>query len=529
MIMKLNSLLRVLIVLVVGCMQIQCSSLGPAQTAQTAQTAKVEPKFDQQYSEVAAVAQTEPNIESEKVIKFSLPKIFSEFQLHPGNIDETLQSRFIKSALNSSIQFVVPPLNSTQYSQGFRFRLPELNKIAKGDFHYFVYFKAKASHSSRNKDLITLRDDSGKILSHTGIGAGTHSYFLSIPDQSDQGQVTLVLLEQNLDFERELPLEVELLELEVVGVQPELKTADFISNMKIEKYIEQGLNFDIQLRSPLRDGSSLSDLSSYMRFDYAELSRVERKLLGVDRAKVLKAIFNQLTIQSTDSKSKFMAVLDFLQRASFHNSFYVPIYADETMVTDPLVVLEMGGELQCGNVARLGVDLFEAGGYKARLIQFANHQSAEVFMGDKWRLLEADLFGNAEIVTINGDVPSVDELSAEPFLIDSYNTNMQVEYLKHSFLTEYQKIMRGPDFYPSCLYFRKQQYELAKHPPIFYEKEGSPANPLYDRLYGWGNLKTVANPERKLYGGPCYTPPLAPEEVKIQIAGDAKKGSKQLV
>ena len=89
------------------------------------------------------------------------------------------------------------------------------------------------------------------------------------------------------------------------------------------------------------------------------------------------------------------------------------------MVSDPLVLLQLG-EMRCGHVARVAVDLFSAAGYQARLVQLGAHVIAEVYYGQNWHYFDADMFKGGQCVfNPDGSIPSVDQLSQSPYLIDS--------------------------------------------------------------------------------------------------------------
>ena len=101
-------------------------------------------------------------------------------------------------------------------------------------------------------------------------------------------------------------------------------------------------------------------------------------------------------------------MLQFLQDISIHNQYLLPVYPNGQMVEDPLVLLQLG-EMQCGQMASLAVDLFAAAGYQGRLVQLGGHVIAEIYYGQNWHYFDADLFGNGETVfNPDGSIPSVD-------------------------------------------------------------------------------------------------------------------------
>jgi hypothetical protein len=284
-----------------------------------------------------------------------------------------------------------------------------------------------------------------------------------------------------------------------------------IANFDPAKYLQRGADLTNPDYTPegaaRRVGKPLSQIVVGRDYDYARITAIEGRLIGVDRATVLTAIFNKLTAGATTNQAKHLAVLRFLQQASIHNPKLLPMYADGTMVQDPLVLLELG-EMQCGQVSRVAVDLFAAGGYQARLVQLGGHVIAEVYYDADWHYFDADVFGGGTTVfNSDGSIPSVVELSRNPYLIDSLPAFWEPSSGNGVVVSQYD--------YPSYYYFSRAAWQnnfagrAAPVPYVMY-KTATPLQASNSRLYGWEYLSNIATPERQLYDMPLYKAPGVP-------------------
>ena len=197
----------------------------------------------------------------------------------------------------------------------------------------------------------------------------------------------------------------------------------YIKNFSPAYYIQQGTSYTNFAYTPAgaaqRVGKPASQINDIKDYDFAELAAVTNELAGVNRLQALQAIFAKITVGAKTDEAKQLAVLLFLQEAHVHNPLIMPVYSNGTMVTDPLVLLQLG-EMRCGQVARVAVDLFSSVGYQARLDQLGGHAIAEIYYGGNWHYFDADLFGGGECVfNPDGSIPSVAQLSENPYLIDS--------------------------------------------------------------------------------------------------------------
>lgn len=298
------------------------------------------------------------------------------------------------------------------------------------------------------------------------------------------------------------------------------KTENYIKNFQIAKYERQGTDFYNPKYSPLRLGKPLEEIDTTYDYDFEYLFKVEQQLKGVNRKKALKHIFLAVTKGAKTNIEKHIALLKFLRRSSLHNSYLQPTYPDRQPVFDPLVLLELG-EMRCGHGARLAVDLFQAGGYKARLVQAGNHVLAEVFYEQQYHYFDTDIFTDGETVIKNGIIPSFAQLSHTPYSIDSLAAYQEVFFKswvdKDKVKAEIEQIPYRY-IYPSYFYFYQNAYKGTL--PYYYEKTAN-AKEEKDKYYGWNYYTSVLDKARILQTNkPIY---YAPTEIifkNIEIAKD---------
>jgi hypothetical protein len=270
-------------------------------------------------------------------------------------------------------------------------------------------------------------------------------------------------------------------EIELTQTNP---TEEFIKNLDIRKYETNGTDYANPKYNPERIGKRIEEIDIVYDYDFARLAQVEKNLEGIDRKKALKAIFDLVTKDAKTDLEKHLAVLIFLEKSSFHNKIQ-PTYPDKTPVYDPLALLELS-EMRCGHVARIAIDLFNAAGYKGRLVQAGSHVLAEIAYGGSYHYFEADLFGGGQVVVKDGKIPSIAQLSNEPYLLDQLGSN--IETFRN------QKAVLPSVPYPSYFYFDRKAY-TAK--PIFYEKNAS-TEQTKNKWYGWNHYVTIVDSKRKM-------------------------------
>lgn len=143
-------------------------------------------------------------------------------------------------------------------------------------------------------------------------------------------------------------------------------TDEYLAALDVRRFERQGTDYTNPAYSPLRLGKPLANLDTVWDYDHPRLEAVARRLEGVDRRTVLAAIFDQLTRGCRTNTERHLAVLTFLHKAGNHGLLQ-PTWPDRTGVFDPLVLLELG-EMRCGQVNRVAVDLFAAAGFAGRIV-----------------------------------------------------------------------------------------------------------------------------------------------------------------
>ena len=207
------------------------------------------------------------------------------------------------------------------------------------------------------------------------------------------------------------------------AAQAQSVTQNYIHNFDPEQYMRAGTDFFNPRYSPLRLNKPLDQIDRTYDYPFQHLEKIENRLKHVDRRTALKGIFEKITCGAQSDHERHLAVLNFLYRAAYHNAFVQPMYEDKQAVFDPLVLLELG-EMRCGAVARVAADLFDAAGYRTRLVQAYAHTTAEINYDGGWHLFEADLAGGPPVI-FEGRIPSVEELAQSPFLIDKAPPNFE--------------------------------------------------------------------------------------------------------
>ena len=257
------------------------------------------------------------------------------------------------------------------------------------------------------------------------------------------------------------------------------ETNEYISQFVPENYMKAGVDYFNPRYSPQRLNKSIDQIDITNDYPFKYLEQIELKVRKVDRRKALKSIFEKITASSNTELERHLSVLNFLYKAAHHNQYVQPMYPDRTTVLDPIVLLELG-EMRCGHVARVAADLFDAAGYKVRLVQLHAHVSAEIYYDGKWHLFEADLAGGPPIM-VDGQIPSVEELSKTPFLIDKVPT-------KYEYYLSLSKVNSNSSMYPSYFFFSKKA--LSQMEASYYYKTATSKEIKNSKFYGWDLYKT---------------------------------------
>lgn len=281
-----------------------------------------------------------------------------------------------------------------------------------------------------------------------------------------------------------------------------LATEKYIEQFDPKKYEYAGTDYFNERYSPNRLKKPFEQIDITYDYDFSYLNKTIDSLHHVNRLVALKAIFQKVTAGSQTDKERHLAILKFLNKAAHHNQWVQPMYENKEAVYDPLVHLAVG-EMRCGAVSRLSADLFEAAGYKTRIVQAVSHQSAEIFYDGSWHLFEADLAGGGQAIMINGRIPSLEELAEKPYLIDKIPTHFEYFLAPRRPKDISSKESRT---YPSYFFFSKEAFGTDKD--AYYYKLATRRQNEKDKWYGWFNYKIdtrrwkLSNIERKYEPNP---------------------------
>jgi len=256
-----------------------------------------------------------------------------------------------------------------------------------------------------------------------------------------------------------------------------LTTKQYLEALDVHAIERRGCDFTNPRFFNGRIGKPIDQIDRVYDYDFQQLREVEHRLSDVDRPTALRQIFADVVGAAETATEKHLALLRFLQKASYHGDLQ-PVYPDRSIVTDPLVLLQLN-EMRCGHVARVAVDLFQAGGIRARCVSLGRHVIAEAFYDDHWHYFDANLFGNGHsLFTPDGAVPSVRQISRHPERLDALPSYFELTYRGNP--------RTGGTLCPSDFYFARVPDDarsyFQKHPTD--QKTGNG-----DRYFGWHHLR----------------------------------------
>ena len=263
----------------------------------------------------------------------------------------------------------------------------------------------------------------------------------------------------------------------------------------------------------------LYELDTY-HYDFNKIEEIHTEIADLDTRAILQRLFSEVTSgvpQNADTE-KWLRFADFVSRRIRHPPFTQPMHADKTMITHPLVLLLLG-EGRCGHVARVIVDVALANKYEARLVQLAAHIVAEVKWDGHWHFVDANAdFPLESLQAIFDDLPSIQELSKTPYLIDQLPARgfMWSERDKRSITGAKIPYV---SWYPgmpltSSIYFAEQilhnKYSGDPNNPRkgiqYWHKKGTFDDWQTDQYYGWKNL--ILNEEQAIVPIPTEFHPM---------------------
>ncbi len=263
----------------------------------------------------------------------------------------------------------------------------------------------------------------------------------------------------------------------------------YLQTLEATAFERQGTDYASPLFDPQRVaeqvGRPVEELVGAVDYDFERLEEIDQRLVGVDRERALREIFEQVTDGADSNIEKHVAVADFLGKALRHgrlNPTYRKSYLRELAkhpsllrVMDPLLLLELG-EGGSGRVAAVAVDIWRSAGMEARHVRLGRGTVAEVFYDGGWHYLDADNFGGAQMVrNPDGTIPSLAELSRTPLAID--RPISQVEPSLGG------RVVVASPRYPSHSYFGA--CSDCGQPRAYRYKIGTRRQQSWDRYFGW--------------------------------------------
>lgn len=252
-------------------------------------------------------------------------------------------------------------------------------------------------------------------------------------------------------------------------------TEKYINNFDVNEYIQIGIDyqneiFQVSLAEEESDAYNIDVIDSLFE-----------KYENVDRKRALAGIFNKIVGEETNNTKRHEKVLDFLAKGILHNPKRQPLTREGDMMFDPIVLLELH-DMRCGNTNRIGCDLFSSVGYETRVVQLYHHQIGEIYYDGQWHYFDADTILNSDdIVKINGIIPSINELSNQPYLIDKVN------FCYDEIIYNTKLGWEGQWIYPSYVFT-----DTTGDDPVYYCKNATDIESLND-FYGWNYYDTVSN------------------------------------
>lgn len=247
-----------------------------------------------------------------------------------------------------------------------------------------------------------------------------------------------------------------------------LKTEEYINEFDKDKLEQEGCAYDIDNLISIED-----------------IDKIYEKLELVDRKRTLAGIYKKVCGDLEINVENHEKLHIFLGKVSWHFGWRDTVIYNGEMLCDPLVLLEIK-EMKCGQVNRIICDLIDSVGGKSRVVQLGGHVIAEIYYDLNWHYFDADAFMGGNILKINGEIPSVQEMSKNPYIIDQLGPLSREVMISDKYLDSL--------YYPSGAYFCKEAYTT--EPYVFY-KIASDYECL-NELYGWNCYEIVEDKERNL-------------------------------
>ena len=144
--------------------------------------------------------------------------------------------------------------------------------------------------------------------------------------------------------------------------------------------------------STLRGGdATLSNRKVGPSADVAVSQVLRRVLPELPWEAVAAKIVQDVRAKARTKEEEFFLLYRFVQDSLFHHPCVQLLKEDGSLEDDPRLIL-FSGIARCGHIALVASALFQALGYPARATPLYKHVCAEVLDGERWVLIDADLW-----------------------------------------------------------------------------------------------------------------------------------------
>lgn len=251
-------------------------------------------------------------------------------------------------------------------------------------------------------------------------------------------------------------------------------TKEYLKKVSWEKYHENYLKWANEKRS------EKSPYGEYPNdaIDYSVINQLELELKGISREKVLQKLYQEVSEKSKSEGETWMNITENVHRTLFAQNFQEPIYGKGQLVTDPIVLLELGNG-RCGHSSRLVADIALSNNYKARIVQLASHQVTEIKWQNKWHIIDADGYFGTVPRMPNGLWLSVEDVISNPNFID-YFPPIYWDYV----FQDGGPTSNWTTFYNSAVFLGDEFLKNSNYKLIYLYKLPETSN----KFYGWNHL-----------------------------------------
>ena len=180
--------------------------------------------------------------------------------------------------------------------------------------------------------------------------------------------------------------------------------------------------FDNALKESLLSFKSLEKVAFNIK-ENNSLDILLSKYLSCDsfvhsQEKILKNFLKTLLNDQNSEEERFFNLYSYLQDRFFHHPTFQFMENKTSIAKEPLLLM-MTGIGRCGAVAHVCSVLFSLLGYKTRVTQLFRHLCCEVLVGDRWCIVDADVFkGGLFPKNKDGEWATLEEMKENPYLLD---------------------------------------------------------------------------------------------------------------